>query len=252
MRDVSQTEAEWLDAGPPPITPEQCLAARRLLGWDILDLTRASGVNHVTIADFEGSDLIPPPETLAAVRRALEDAGAPLTGRGAESPEPSLGQAVRPDEPRLLRCRAAIRDWLRLLAAAAAPPARGFLAGLLAALTFRRATLFLLGPAGLGPPPSPGPKLDPDQSLLPLVTAALWGGACGSLLALLLPRRSRGVGYWIAGGLLGGAIPTLAAAALVAWSVGPAAIGSDRLGAALAFLVNVAWGLGAAILLLLI
>jgi transcriptional regulator with XRE-family HTH domain len=57
------------------MTPEQCRAARDLLGWTPGDLARAAGVSVITVRDFEAGK--PMEERLAPVlmRRALEGAG---------------------------------------------------------------------------------------------------------------------------------------------------------------------------------
>jgi transcriptional regulator with XRE-family HTH domain len=53
----------------------QCRAARALLGWSQDDLVAQSTITKKTIADFEREATRPYPRTLAAIQRALEDAG---------------------------------------------------------------------------------------------------------------------------------------------------------------------------------
>jgi transcriptional regulator with XRE-family HTH domain len=55
--------------------PEQVRAARAALNWSLERLAEASGVHRNTISNFETRKFIGEPETLAAVKRALKDAG---------------------------------------------------------------------------------------------------------------------------------------------------------------------------------
>lgn len=57
------------------ITPEQCRAARGLLGWNQLDLATNAGVGIVTVRQLEAGLHKPRRATLSVVRRALEAAG---------------------------------------------------------------------------------------------------------------------------------------------------------------------------------
>ena len=57
------------------INPAQCRAARSLLGWSQLDLSKASKTATKTIADFERGAREPYPRTLEDVRGAIERAG---------------------------------------------------------------------------------------------------------------------------------------------------------------------------------
>jgi transcriptional regulator with XRE-family HTH domain len=57
------------------MTPEQCRAARSLLGLKQSDLAAASGVSIRTIAHFEAGERQPIPANAAALRKALEAAG---------------------------------------------------------------------------------------------------------------------------------------------------------------------------------
>jgi transcriptional regulator with XRE-family HTH domain len=54
---------------------QQCRAARALLKWSQTQLATASGVALSTVADFEIDKREPRSDNLAAIRRALEDAG---------------------------------------------------------------------------------------------------------------------------------------------------------------------------------
>ncbi len=57
------------------IEPSQCRAARGLLAWTQADLANRAGVTLPTISDFENEKRTPHQNNLAAIRRALEDAG---------------------------------------------------------------------------------------------------------------------------------------------------------------------------------
>jgi len=57
------------------MSPEQCRAARGWLGWTQQELARRAGVGLSTVRDFENSDRTPIPNNLAAITRAIEEAG---------------------------------------------------------------------------------------------------------------------------------------------------------------------------------
>src|SRR3954447_4039439 len=57
------------------ITPEQSRAARALIGWTQTELAAASHLSMSTIRDFERGQRVPTVNNLAAIRRALEEAG---------------------------------------------------------------------------------------------------------------------------------------------------------------------------------
>ena len=57
------------------LSPEQCRAARGLLGWSQTELSEASKTATKTIADFERGAREPYPRTLEDVQSALEKAG---------------------------------------------------------------------------------------------------------------------------------------------------------------------------------
>ena len=68
------------------ITPEQCRAARALLGWTQYDLEAKAKITQKTIANFELSKRSPQAETLAKLQATLEKAGVefiPENGGGA-------------------------------------------------------------------------------------------------------------------------------------------------------------------------
>ncbi len=57
------------------IRPDQCRAARALLGWSREDLAKQSKVSNATLADFEAGKRTPYGRTLADIQKALEGAG---------------------------------------------------------------------------------------------------------------------------------------------------------------------------------
>jgi transcriptional regulator with XRE-family HTH domain len=68
------------------ITPEQCRAARGLLGWSQNELAERANTGYSTVADFERGARIPIANNLAAIRAALEGGGVifiPGNGEGA-------------------------------------------------------------------------------------------------------------------------------------------------------------------------
>ena len=62
------------------VSPEQCRAARALLGWSQDTLAAESRVAKATIATFESGKRTPYERTLADVRAALETAGVVFIG----------------------------------------------------------------------------------------------------------------------------------------------------------------------------
>jgi hypothetical protein len=61
---------------PPSIlTPQECRAARKALGWPLVRLAIAADVSPTTTWLFETRRRTPFPSTLSALRRALEAAG---------------------------------------------------------------------------------------------------------------------------------------------------------------------------------
>jgi transcriptional regulator with XRE-family HTH domain len=63
-------------------SPAQCRAARALIDMSQVHLADAAGVSSRTILDFEADKRKPIKATLAAIRRALEDAGVEFTNGG--------------------------------------------------------------------------------------------------------------------------------------------------------------------------
>jgi transcriptional regulator with XRE-family HTH domain len=74
-----------------PFSPAQCRAARALIDMSQVALAEAAGVSSRTILDFEAGKRKPIKATLAAIQRALEDAGVEITNGG----QPGVRLAAR-------------------------------------------------------------------------------------------------------------------------------------------------------------
>jgi len=59
----------------PPITPEQCRAARAVLNISQAGLAKKAGAGRSTVADFERGARLPGPDQLVTLRLTLEAAG---------------------------------------------------------------------------------------------------------------------------------------------------------------------------------
>ena len=59
----------------PPITPAECKAARKLVGWSVLDLAHRAGAEPMVLSRFEARHGMLSLDKLTAVRRAFETAG---------------------------------------------------------------------------------------------------------------------------------------------------------------------------------
>lgn len=70
------------EAQPVPFSPEQCRAARAILGLSQEELASRSGVGKKTIADYENTSRSPHGRTLMAIRVALIDSGANFSCEG--------------------------------------------------------------------------------------------------------------------------------------------------------------------------
>jgi DNA-binding XRE family transcriptional regulator len=57
------------------ITPEQCVAAREMLGWSRVELARVAGVGRTTLYTFERGAIPQSGWVLVVLRTALESAG---------------------------------------------------------------------------------------------------------------------------------------------------------------------------------
>jgi transcriptional regulator with XRE-family HTH domain len=64
------------------MTPAQSRMARAAIGWTTTELAKAAKVGISTVNRFETDQAVPIPATLAAIQRALEDAGIVFLGDG--------------------------------------------------------------------------------------------------------------------------------------------------------------------------
>jgi transcriptional regulator with XRE-family HTH domain len=76
------------------MTPAQCRAARALLDWTQDELAEAAQIGVVTLRQFENRASQPRRAILAAIRRALEEAGVRFIDRGG-GPGVRLTEAAR-------------------------------------------------------------------------------------------------------------------------------------------------------------
>jgi transcriptional regulator with XRE-family HTH domain len=68
------------------ITPEQCRMARAALGLGVRDLARIANVAAMTVTRFENGRSQGHPDTLSAIRRALEKAGVIFVEENGDGP----------------------------------------------------------------------------------------------------------------------------------------------------------------------
>ena len=68
------------------IAPEQCRAARALLGWSRQQLANSAQIAERTLVDFERGARSPLNRTLTDIQRALEDAGVIFIDEDDEGP----------------------------------------------------------------------------------------------------------------------------------------------------------------------
>jgi transcriptional regulator with XRE-family HTH domain len=68
------------------ITPEQCRAARGLLGLTQEQLCEKAGITHKPLVDYEKGKTKPYPRTLKALRHALEKAGVVFVDPNGDGP----------------------------------------------------------------------------------------------------------------------------------------------------------------------
>jgi ribosome-binding protein aMBF1 (putative translation factor) len=72
----------------------QSRAGRAILGWSQATLAQQAHLSTSTVRDFEAGRRVPTHNNLAAMRRALEEAGVELFND--DRPGARLGQGVRP------------------------------------------------------------------------------------------------------------------------------------------------------------
>lgn len=74
------------------VSPDQCRAARALLGWSVAELAAASSLGTATIKRFEAGQVVNA-ASVTAVERAIAGAGLILLDAG--EPGPVGGEGVR-------------------------------------------------------------------------------------------------------------------------------------------------------------
>ena len=77
------------------ITPEQCRAARSLLGWSQEELAAQTGISRPTIAEFERGTRTPYPNNMTAMLEVFEAAGVVFIDDGKPSPKGGVGVRLR-------------------------------------------------------------------------------------------------------------------------------------------------------------
>ena len=128
----------------------------------------------------------------------------------------------------------------------------GFVAGFLAVLLFHQPAVVLLAHAGLIKAGVYSLAATPPFGVPQVISLSFWGGIWGIVLALVEQRFPRGGFYWLYAFLFGAIFPTL-----VAWFVVsplkhlPTAAGWQAARMLAGFVANGAWGVGAALLLVL-
>lgn len=76
------------------ISPEQCMAARGLIRITQEELARRASVSPRTILYFENRSTKPIPATVAAIKRALEEAGVTFIDGNGTGPGVALSKPV--------------------------------------------------------------------------------------------------------------------------------------------------------------
>lgn len=83
------------------VTPQQCRAARGLLGWNQQELAQKAGVGIVTVHQFETGLSKPRRATLDVIKRALESAAVEFIDENGGGP----GVRLRKRQPKNLKAR---------------------------------------------------------------------------------------------------------------------------------------------------
>jgi hypothetical protein len=126
-----------------------------------------------------------------------------------------------------------------------------FVAGFLAVPIFHQPMLALLHALGVTPATPYAMRPLPPFGVPQVLSQSFWGGVWGIVFALVAPRFPRGAGYWVAAALFGAFALSLVAWFVVAPIKGlPVAGGGRPAAIATGLLVNGAWGLGTALLLM--
>jgi transcriptional regulator with XRE-family HTH domain len=81
------------------ITASQCRAARALLDWSQITLSKKAGVGIVTLRQLEAGSHQPRRATLVVIKQALQEAGIEFIDENGGGPGVRLAKA-RKDKPR--------------------------------------------------------------------------------------------------------------------------------------------------------
>lgn len=128
----------------------------------------------------------------------------------------------------------------------------GFVAGFLAVLCFHQPVLYFLSSIGFAYATTYSMQHTMPFGVPQVLSLSFWGGVWGVLFALIESRFPRGVLYWVYAVVFGAIFPTLVAWFVVSPLKGlPMAGGWEAHRMITGLLINGAWGLGAALLLVL-
>lgn len=128
----------------------------------------------------------------------------------------------------------------------------GFVAGFLAVLLFHQPVLYVLTALGLAKATTYAMQATAPFGVPQVLSYSFWGGIWGILFALIESRIPRGARYWFYAFLFGAIFPTLVAWFVVApLKAQPVAAGWQPAGMMVGLIINGAWGIGTALLLVL-
>lgn len=125
-----------------------------------------------------------------------------------------------------------------------------FIAGFVSVLIFHQGVWAMFAAAGKTPAPAWDMKGTPPLGVPQVISAAVWGGVWGVVLALSMPYFIPKLGYWMTCIVVGGLATSLVALFIVFPMKGrPFAAGWNPAVWIFALLVNAAWGFGFGLLL---
>lgn len=128
----------------------------------------------------------------------------------------------------------------------------GFVAGFLAVLCFHQPGLYVLNSIGFVHATTYSMQHAMPFGVPQVLSLSFWGGVWGVLFTLIEGRFPRGVPYWVYAIVFGAVFPTLVAWFVVSPLKGlPVAGGWEARWMITGLLINGAWGLGTALLLVL-
>ena len=125
---------------------------------------------------------------------------------------------------------------------------KAFAAGFLATVFCHQPVMWLLGRIGFVSLPTWSTKPVPPFGVPSIISFAFWGGVWGIILLLII-QRQRGARYWLIAAIVGSIAPTLVAGLVIAPLRGQQLQGDKASLLVMGLLVNLAWGLGTALLI---